>query len=542
MFIFVSKLQSCCVFAARTVFTAFVVICAMQAQPYKVVHAFAGGTDGANPNGGLILDGSALYGTTLNGGYLDNGTAFRIDVKTGQKTVLHTFAGGTADGANPADGLVRDSAGNLHGTTRLGGIYNAGTIFRIDSSGELALLYSFSGPDGERPDGGLVRDPAGNFYGTTSAGGAYNNGTVFKLDETGKLSTLYSFNGLSDGASPGGQLLLENGKLHGATRSGGATGGGIVFRVDPVTGATAVLHNFAPRSEGLVDTGAARDAAGTLYRVNYATGASVDVRALDYLTALRGPRSPADLVMDSSGRLYGAAQSSVNGSSHGMIFEISPDALKQPPPAGACVLTPSSQTVIASWFGSAELESQVYGVSSNPQNCLLPGAHYTASWLSNVTPATRQTYPNGGTGQITFSDAQNTSTVARSATIRLGTSFVLTVKQNGYPTISCQYNPPTATIEVPSGGGPVSGLNAGILWPQGADGCIVYPATSKAKWISALSPSVNEVVPGTCSGSCVTGETVKPTFNVAANKGPARSTTVKLHSGFVVTVNQDAGN
>ena len=110
-----------------------------------MLHTFTGGADGSNPNGSLVLHSAGLYGTTSNGGYLDNGTLFRMDPKTGQNTVLHTFTGGAADGANPAGGLVADSAGNFYGTTRVGGIYNAGTIFRIDSSGESTLLHSFTG-------------------------------------------------------------------------------------------------------------------------------------------------------------------------------------------------------------------------------------------------------------------------------------------------------------------------------------------------------------------------------------------------------------
>ena len=44
---------------------------------------------------------------------------------------LHSF-GGTADGQNPQGGLVRDSAGNLYGTTVKGGL-DSGTVFKIDA-------------------------------------------------------------------------------------------------------------------------------------------------------------------------------------------------------------------------------------------------------------------------------------------------------------------------------------------------------------------------------------------------------------------------
>ena len=139
-----------------------------------------------------------------------------------------------------------------------------------------------------------------------------------------------------------------------------------------------------------------------------------------------------------------------------------------------------------------------------------------------------------------------TSTTPRTATIRLGAAFVLTLKQDGYPTIPCQYNPPTETFEVASAGGTVADLGVPYaLVPPGADGCIVDAATSKAKWISDLSPSTNQVAGGgsVCGATpCGTGETVPLTFNVAANKGAARSTVVRLGGGYALTINQDAGN
>src|ERR1022692_3051179 len=238
-------------------------------QPLRVLHSFTGGADGSNPNGSLVLNSAKLYGTTSSGGYLDNGTVFQIDLNTGRNTVLHTFTGGAADGAIPADGLAQDSEGNFYGTTRLGGTYNAGTIFRLDGNGRLSLLHSFSGADGEFPKRGLVRDPAGNLYGTASEGGIYNCGTVFKLGGSGNLTTLYSF---SEGAAPEGRLLLEDGQLYGVTQSGGAAGAGIVFRVDPNTGAATIMQSFAARTGGLIDAAQASVLQAVQGRIHRAGG------------------------------------------------------------------------------------------------------------------------------------------------------------------------------------------------------------------------------------------------------------------------------
>jgi uncharacterized repeat protein (TIGR03803 family) len=78
--------------------------------------------------------------------------------------------------------VIRDTAGNLYGTTIGGGASGHGTIFKLDASGKETVLYSFAGgTDAAAPDADLLRDAAGNLYGTTIAGGASGAGTVFKL-------------------------------------------------------------------------------------------------------------------------------------------------------------------------------------------------------------------------------------------------------------------------------------------------------------------------------------------------------------------------
>jgi uncharacterized repeat protein (TIGR03803 family) len=117
-------------------------------------------------------------------------------------TVLHSFTGG-ADGNQPM-GLVRDSAGNLYGTTLYGGVgfcslsAGCGTVFKLDAAGNHTVLHAFTGGvDGSLPWATLTRDSAGNLYGATLNGGAHNCdllvgcGTVFKLDAAGNKTVLY---------------------------------------------------------------------------------------------------------------------------------------------------------------------------------------------------------------------------------------------------------------------------------------------------------------------------------------------------------------
>jgi uncharacterized repeat protein (TIGR03803 family) len=199
-----------------------------------ILYSFTGSTDGGNPYGGLVRDAKGnLYGTASSGGSSFNGNVFRVD-RTGMETVLYSFAGGT-DGSSPLAGLIRDSAGNLYGTTFFGGAAGFGTVFKVNPQGQETVLYSFTGaPDGYNPLlGSLVRDSAGNLYGTTQTGGSSDFGIVFKMDTTGKETVLHSFSG-RDGKIPYGTLARDKaGNLYGTTYAGGRYGGGVVFKIAP---------------------------------------------------------------------------------------------------------------------------------------------------------------------------------------------------------------------------------------------------------------------------------------------------------------------
>lgn len=137
---------------------------------------YTGLTDGAYPQTGLVRDSAGnLYGTAVLSGGSGHGVVFKVN-PTGQETVLITFTGG-ADGALPYGGLVRDSTGNFYGTTSAGGTFQWGNIFKLDTTGTETVLYSFTGgADGSCPMSGLIRDSAGNLYGTTQYGGSSGAG------------------------------------------------------------------------------------------------------------------------------------------------------------------------------------------------------------------------------------------------------------------------------------------------------------------------------------------------------------------------------
>jgi uncharacterized repeat protein (TIGR03803 family) len=198
-----------------------------------VLYNFTGGADGDGPStnegNGVVRDsGGNLYGTTANGGEIPClggsgcGVVFKVQ-PNGVETVLHTFTG-TPDGNDPLGGLIPSPSGNaFYGTTWLGGTHGAGTVFKVDVNGNYRVLYNFTpgGADGANPFFNLVRDAAGNLYGV-AGGGSSGRGVVFKVDPTGVESVLYNFTGGADGGGPSGALILDaSGNLYGVTGAGG---------------------------------------------------------------------------------------------------------------------------------------------------------------------------------------------------------------------------------------------------------------------------------------------------------------------------------
>jgi uncharacterized repeat protein (TIGR03803 family) len=219
-----------------------------------VLHYFPGGKRGTGPNGGLIRDAAGnLYGTTgAGGGPGNHGVVFKLD-PAGNETVLYVFKG-EPDGSQPNGGLIQDGAGNFYGTTVWGGQgrcqgMSCGVVFKLDTNGNETVLHSFTGgADGGNPLAGLAMDSAGNLYGTTVVGGGpprclYDAcGVVFKLDPSGKETVLYAFDyqNATSGFAPAAGVILDSvGNVYGTTSLGGdlndcqGVGCGVVFKITP---------------------------------------------------------------------------------------------------------------------------------------------------------------------------------------------------------------------------------------------------------------------------------------------------------------------
>jgi len=212
-----------------------------------LLHSFSykPGSRGEYPSG-IIRDPSGdIFGTTFYGGprncgafFIGCGVLFRLS-PGGYEAVLHTFGGSAKAGQSPSNGVLRDPDGTMYGTTIYGGETGYGVVFKRDPSGNVIVLHAFSGypTDGQYPLGGLVRDSAGNLYGTTQQGGSStlcNNGCgiVFKVDQNGSETILHNFV-QSDGWYPVGDLALDSaGNLYGTASLGGTHSLGTVFKID----------------------------------------------------------------------------------------------------------------------------------------------------------------------------------------------------------------------------------------------------------------------------------------------------------------------
>ena len=220
---------------------------------------FGIGKDGAQPIGGVVLDSAGnLYGTTSLGGAYGNGTVYieKLSGDTWTEKTIYSFMGGN-DGENPPATVTLDGHGNIYGTTSLGGANGDGVVYKLSRTGsgwKQTVLYTFQGLwDGQNPVGGVVVDQAGNLYGTTFDGGDNGGGTVYELspsDEGWSFTTLYSFTGGYGG--PYNKLTLVNGNLYGFTEAEGANGFGSVFELTPANGGWTFtdLHDFAGGSDG----------------------------------------------------------------------------------------------------------------------------------------------------------------------------------------------------------------------------------------------------------------------------------------------------
>jgi uncharacterized repeat protein (TIGR03803 family) len=352
--------------AGIVVVLVFTTLSRAQGAKVKVLHSFGSTGDGSIPYGPPLLGSNGnLYGVTGGGpGPSGNGAVFQLSPDANgvwNESILHAFAAGS-DGAYPWGGLLLDNSGNIYGTIHGYLSYAISGIFELSlgSSGWTnTVLYNvYSGP-------GLVFDKTGNLYGSMG-GGSASLGALGELSPGSGgwiYSELYSFcpqYGCPDGWSePAPPIFDRQGNLWGVATYGGISvppcanngGCGVVFEMTPNGDGTwtyNVIHFFASSSTDgqFPQGGLAVDAAGNFYGTTEDGGAHnhgtifklafdstlsqwVETILFDFPNCVQACFPVGTLAIDKAGTLYGTTLGGVfnqtcGGFTCGEVFEMSP--------------------------------------------------------------------------------------------------------------------------------------------------------------------------------------------------------------------------
>jgi uncharacterized repeat protein (TIGR03803 family) len=182
--------------------------------------------------------------------------------------LLHTFTG-IPDGTNP-NPLIRDTEGNLYGTALAGGDFGCGMVYKIDTAGDMTVLYNFAcRANGSSPDAALTLDAAGNLYGTTEGDGFTGLSVLFKLTPDGKETSFPA----PEGSLNSPVAVDAKGNMYGMSPYGGTPncgwefkglGCGTLFLMKP-NGQSTIVHNFTGTDGMYPWSGLVRDSQGNFY-------------------------------------------------------------------------------------------------------------------------------------------------------------------------------------------------------------------------------------------------------------------------------------
>src|SRR6266404_402498 len=367
------------------------------------LHSFDANNDGASPYAVLVLSGNTLYGTAPYGGSDGKGTIFKVNTDGTGFSEIHPFL--YPDHGGPYDGLIL-SGDTLYGTTGEGGSLGWGSVFAVKTNGTgFTNLYSFNlnGSDGFYPyaGGGLLL-LSNTMYGATLVGGISNAGTVFRLNTDGSgYTNLYSFLYGNDGANRNSGLVLFGNALYGTVCFGGSTDQGDVFKVNTDGSGFTNLHSFTGGfNEAYSDAGLFLSG-NTLYGTTYLGGLgnkgtifkiNTDGSGFTNLHHFAGTPDGANLnggLVLSGNTLYGAA--SAGGSSNsGTVFSFTLPGLPAPPPltirgSGASVVLtwPTNPAGFALQFAT-NLAAPTFWTNATPSPALVNGQNAVTNPVSGT--------------------------------------------------------------------------------------------------------------------------------------------------------------
>ncbi|SKB75593.1 Gloeo_Verruco repeat-containing protein [Soonwooa buanensis] len=204
----------------------------------------------------LFGQGKILFGTTSLGGLYNAGTIFQYGLETGKFQKKADF--NKTNGSMPTGTLVQVK-NKLYGLTTEGGTKSFGVLYELNlSSNELTKKIDFVGANGTWPTGSLMKVSDTKLYGLTWPGGLYGMGTLFEYDvESGIMTKKHDFKANTDGGTrPSGSLTLaNNGRIYGLTSSGGNYNNGTLFEYNIPNNIIVKLADFQRNITGATPEG-----------------------------------------------------------------------------------------------------------------------------------------------------------------------------------------------------------------------------------------------------------------------------------------------
>ncbi len=353
----------------------------------------------------------SLYGMASQGGTANGGTLFEYNFNTNTFTKKLDFVSATT-GSYPQASLFKASNNKLYGTTGVGGLNGAGTLFEYDpATSTFTKKVDFISANGNNPNSALVAAANGKLYSTTSTGGVNNKGVLFEYDYlTNVYTKKVDFNGTGNGHQPYGDLVLaNNNKLYGLTYQGGTGGKGVIFEYDPAN--------------------------------------NICTKKFDFINATTGMFPVGRLTLASNGKLYGNTEYGGTNNS-GILFEFDPanDNFTS-------ILSYTNNTPSGDLIEICQTPLATNAITGTNQFCVGANAITTLS-ANTIAGAQSYTWSVPANATITTSSSTNSVTVDLTAlaagvyTINVagingcgnGVLFPITVTLNALPTISVATN------------------------------------------------------------------------------------------------------